>query len=58
MAIERDVLMYRSYIAQRKCAVVLEEVLISSPTEVQAVRLLAEYFNNAGKRFGFPYDNS
>lgn len=50
VAIERDVLMYRSYIAQRKCAVVLEEVLISSPTEVQAVRLLAEYFNNAGKR--------
>ena len=45
-AIERDVLMYRSYIAQKKYTVVLDEVLDSSPAEVQAVRLLAQYLHS------------
>lgn len=65
MAIERDVLMYRAYLAQvastllfpftlylfymqRKYAVVLNEVTKSSPVEVRAVRLLAEYLNASG----------
>ncbi|XP_011408997.1 PREDICTED: coatomer subunit epsilon-like, partial [Amphimedon queenslandica] len=48
VAIERDVLMYRAYLAQRKYAVVLSEVTKSSPVEVRAVRLLAEYLNASG----------
>lgn len=49
-AVERDVLMYRAYLAQRKFSVVLNEVTSSSPSEVKAVRLLAEYLNRAQER--------
>ena len=49
-AVERDVLMYRSYIAQKKYSVVLDEVLDSSPAEVKAVRLLAQYLHSPSKR--------
>ncbi len=51
VAIERDVLMYRSYLAQHKYSVVLNEVSASSPAEVQSVRLLAEYLSTPHKRF-------
>ncbi len=51
VVIEKDVLMYRSYIAQRKYAVVIDEVNSSSPSEVQAVRLLAEYLHSSNKRY-------
>ena len=43
--------MYRSYIAQKKYTVVLDEVLDSSPAEVQAVRLLAQYLHSPSKRY-------
>lgn len=42
--------MYRSYIAQKKYAVVLDEVVESSPAELQAVRLLAEYLHSPSRR--------
>ena len=51
IAIEKDVLMYRSYIAQKKYTVVLDEVLSSSPAEVQAIRMLADYLHSPAKRY-------
>ena len=50
LGVERDVLMYRSYIAQRKYAVVVDEVKSSSASELQAVKLLAQYLHSPGKR--------
>lgn len=45
--IERDVFMYRAYIAQQKFAVVLSEISDSSVPQLQAVRLYAEYMMSA-----------
>lgn len=52
---ERDILMYRSYIAQRQYVVVLDEVKNSSPAELQAVRMLAEFLQSPSKRFAYIY---
>jgi len=41
--VERDVYIYRSYIAQGKYQIVLGEIKESAPTPLQAVRLLASY---------------
>lgn len=41
---ERDVFLYRAYIAQRKFRIVLDEIKDSSPSDLKPLKLLAEYF--------------
>lgn len=50
MTLERDVLLYRAYIAQRKFRVVLDEINNSSPSELQPLKTLADYFANPHRR--------
>ncbi|KAJ9591689.1 hypothetical protein L9F63_001776 [Diploptera punctata] len=50
LQVERDVFLYRAYIAQRKFRVVLDEINSASPSELQPLKLLAEYLSNPTKR--------
>jgi len=50
LRIERDVFLYRAYTAQGKFGVVLDEVRQSSPGEVQAIRILADYLQSPSKK--------
>lgn len=50
LKLERDTIMYRAYLAQHKYGVVLSEITPSSPPQLQAVRLFADYLANSSKR--------
>ncbi|XP_064608644.1 coatomer subunit epsilon-like [Liolophura sinensis] len=47
---EKDVIMYRAYVAQKKYGVVLDEITSNHPPELQAVKMLADYLSNESKR--------
>jgi len=50
IVLERDVLMYRSYLALRKFRVVLDEISSSSPDLIQPLRMLAIFLSSPDKR--------
>lgn len=47
---ERDVFMYRAYIAQKKFGVVLDEISSLGAPELQAVKLLAQYLSDSSSK--------
>nr|CAG4641896.1 EOG090X0A8E [Eurycercus lamellatus] len=48
--LERDVFVYRAYIALKKFSVVISEIHGASPAEIQPLKTLAEYFSQPTKR--------
>lgn len=50
LQVERDLFLYRAYIAQRKYRVVLDEIHGASPSELRPLKLLADYLANPNKR--------
>lgn len=47
---ERDVFLYRAYIAERRFRVVLDEINNSSPMDLQRLKMLADYMAYPGHR--------
>ncbi|XP_054262470.1 coatomer subunit epsilon [Macrosteles quadrilineatus] len=50
LQMQRDIFLYRAYIAQRKYRIVLDEIHGTSPAELRPLRLLADYLANPNKR--------
>ena len=49
--VERDVFLYRAYLAQNKFRVVLDEISGGSADAVQPLKLLAEYLSKPSARY-------
>lgn len=50
LKLEKDIFMYRAYIANRKYGVVMDEIHGASPPEMKALKTLAEYLAYPDKR--------
>ena len=50
LGVEKDIFMYRSYIALKKYRVVLDEISSSSPDLVQPLKTLATFMANPDRR--------
>nr|CAG4643382.1 EOG090X0A8E [Ilyocryptus agilis] len=50
--LERDIYLYRAYIALKKYGVVMNEIHGASPPQLQPLKTLAEYFSQPNKREG------
>ncbi|KAL4091082.1 hypothetical protein QTP88_025823 [Uroleucon formosanum] len=50
LRLQRDIFMYRAYIAQKKYGIVLAEIKTNSPAELKPFKLLAEYLQTPGNR--------
>ena len=53
LQLEKDVYMYRAFIAQKKFRVVLDDIHQSAADELKYVRLIAEFLSNESRRFDF-----
>jgi len=50
LKLEKDILMYRAYVAQKKYGVVLDDIRPSAGSELEAIRLLADYLSGDRSR--------
>lgn len=52
LAVEKDAFMYRAYMAQRKFAIILDEIKPSAPKSLQHLRILAAYLQSSSGSSG------
>jgi len=50
LRLQRDIFMYRAYLAQKNYAIVLAEIKNNSPAELKPFKLLAEYLQNIANK--------